>query len=121
MLATDWNAVGALIAGASLTVVTVAGVWTRTERWRKTRRAEDHDLLLMRIALFGRAPEGPLPPISGLFEDTARLAKEVGELRHDLDDMRHAVDTLVSRTEPNGGESMKDQLNRIEQHLGLNS
>lgn len=121
MFATDWNAIGAVIAGASLTVVIVAGVWTRADRWRKAHTEEDREVMLMRIALFGRAPEGPLPQITGLVADTVRITKELTELRQELEEVRHSVDTIVGRTEANGGQSMKDQLDRIEQHLGLGS
>ena len=40
-------------------------------------------------------------------------------IREELSSMRKAVDTLISEMRPNGGSTMRDSLNRIEQGMAL--
>jgi hypothetical protein len=74
--------------------------------------------------LYGRDAKPPYPAIEGLVAQhihtqaaIADLGDRVEALDRGLDEVKEQVDELISRTEPNGGGSMKDQLNRIVELL----
>lgn len=119
VFAVGWSTVASWATVAGFLLVIGGGVATRTQRWRKAHRSETHETDLLHIAVFGRPAEGPLPAIAGLLRDHEATRVEVRALRADVDALSAGISTLLARTQENGGESIKDQLNRIEQHLGI--
>jgi len=122
---TDWSALGAIATAAIVSVTIAGGAATRSQRWRQERRARTRGQDIVRIAVFGRPAEGGLEATPGLLhtqaETSARLhevAGEVAALRADVDGLLTGVGQLLERTQPNGGGSLKDQLDRQDAMLG---
>lgn len=120
----NWNAADAFFGGLGVTLVVATGVGTRTGRWRMQRKRRDHELDLLRLLVYGRKAEGPLPEImsiSAAHELTTQrvtaLEGNMAELKQQVHKLDQGVEKLLVRTQANGGTSLKDQLTRIEQAI----
>lgn len=119
-----WPAASA-IASVVLAAVYLMSMLIRTFRQRvKSYDRERHEDDLIRIALFGRPGDPPLEPISGLIADNketktaiTRLQGNVTTVERQIGELRSDVKELLARTTENGGGSLKDQMNRIENQV----
>lgn len=119
--AVNWTAIGSVCALFGVVVVIAGGVATRVNRWRSQHAAEIGGDERVNIALFGRPAKAPYPAIPGLIEEHDQVISTIStfggrldSLEAELGGLRGAVAKLVERTEENGGNSIKDQMNRMD-------
>jgi len=119
--AIDWNAIGAISGLVVVTTGVVGAVATRVQRWSNVHRTEVATDDRVLTALFGRDAKPPYSAIPGLVTEHAEVAKlvtvldaRVGIVEAGLARVEGAIDTLIERTEENGGGSIKDQTNALE-------
>ncbi len=108
--------IASAVAGIVMSAVYVSGMVIKAFASRmKSSDDERHESELIRIALFGRPADPPLEPITGLIADNKETKHSIALLQGQVADLRVDVKELLARTTENGGGSMKDQMNRIEQ------
>jgi hypothetical protein len=119
------NDIGAYSAFVG-TVVVLLGIFAnQVRKWREERIAEEDAEQKVIMTLFGSEESPPYPAVDGLVkrhEQTKKsvdaLSERVASVEKSIVEVQCSVNKLVERTEPNGGSSIKDQLNRIENFLG---
>jgi hypothetical protein len=113
----------AAIATLAVAILAAAGLFGRkVTSWMSAHDNDARDKDLVKIALYGREEEGPLPRINGLIYDNKKTQRCLGAMTTSIQriDVKLAsLDTkatkLVERTEANDGSSIKDQVTRIDE------
>ncbi len=124
LLGINWNIIGALATVISLAVLIGGLVASRVKKWRaEVSEESDIDQRII-TTLFGKDAIPPYPAINGLIKEHGILAqlveglqKKVATLEDTMAIISEHVETLVERTQENGGSSIKDQLNAITDYI----
>lgn len=101
----DWNAVAGLSAAMTIALVIGGAIDNKIRKFVSHRRGDDEKDEKLWVAVFGKPENHPFPEIQGLGER--------------MDNAERMLSVLIARTEENHGSSMKDQLNRICDYLGI--
>ena len=100
--------------------------------WHETKDKEEAERLQEKQkeqqimdTLFGAEGAPPFESVDGLVKQHEKTRALVTDLSNRINyveacviDVQRSVDKLLYRTEENGGSSLKDQLNRIENAVG---
>lgn len=121
----DLSSLGVL-AGIGIGIVVVGTpIVAFMRHMLKNHKTEEHQQGLIRVAIFGRPADPPLLPITGLLADNQTNIAKLAKLARCMDsvvktqrEMRQDIKELLDRTQANGGNSLVDQLSRIEAQTG---
>jgi len=109
-----WDAIGGVAATITVGVTLAGNFWGRWRRYRQEQGRREKEDALLRVAVFGRKSEGPLPEIRGLLGDQEDLRQQVAKLRSDMD----VVLRRTAQLEGNGGTSLADQIRELREMTG---
>lgn len=101
----NWVAVASVCAVIGLATAAGRAVEGQVKKWFGSRRNDEAEDSRLRVAVFGRPANPP-------YEEVLGLEKRMGKVEM-------AMSVLLARTEENHGSSLKDQLDKICQHLGI--
>ena len=129
----NWGIIASIITVLAFAYGASKGASQWVHKWRVKRRLKEEEDNKVQVAIFGSKASPPYGPVDGLLMEHANTIKvlkshgeQLEELRtkvagveSTLSDVEQMVTKLVSRTEENGGSSIKDQLNRICESMGI--
>ena len=117
VVAMGWTEIGGVFTVISVALVFSSVIMAAGKKWRT--QITEEDTLDKRIitALFGLDAIPPYPAIDGLIKEHQMLHGRVEELEANTKIMSDRVQTLIERTQENGGSSIKDQLNVITAYI----
>lgn len=101
----NWVAVASVCAVIGLAATAGRVVEAQAKRWFGSRRNDEAEDSRLKVAVFGRPANPPYEEVLGLEK---RMRK-----------VEVSMSVLLARTEANHGSSLKDQLDKISQHLGI--
>ena len=120
----DAAGIGGLSATGAFIITLLSILIVKVNKWHK--RADEEQDLDQRIitTLFGKDAVPPYPAIDGLVKghenitnSVHELNKKVATLESNVTTIGFQIETLIERTQENGGSSIKDQLNNIEGYI----
>ena len=113
----------AAVASVAVAISIVGGVIAKMiVGWTKANHRSDKQAEQINVALFGREEDGALPKINGLIFDNKKtqiclgaMATSIQRIDIKLAGLDTKTSKLVERTQANGGDSIKDQITRIDE------
>jgi hypothetical protein len=112
----NWVAVGSLAAVLLVALGVFHSSTLAMRRWYD-RLSKEEDVTA-NVTLYGREAKGPYPEIVGLVKSHSALDKFVrSDMAPRLEAVEQGIGVLLARTSENGGDSMRDQMNRIDRYV----